>query len=381
MAGPYDPWRNTYGVPGPQDPNRPHGIWATEAPRWEELLRGSDVTAIKTNPLVQALGSYLSKPSTGIGEVTRVSPIDGRPVPPEPGVLDKLPPTVQEGIGGLGLLANFLAPGVKLPMRAMSTAEARGATIPAAASKTETLAGSGHQADLPAPSQQPSAPMAGGPLDQMRGASSGPQALEPRNLTPHGPLSNALPRSPVDQAGRSAMAENLGFDTSSRWYHVTDRDFNAFKKTPPTRNTEPEAAFLAKLGTWVSDSPATIAQQTGMVKDGSRTIPLYARGDLYDVGSLAELWQIAQRPGFKKKLQDQGYSGIRMIDTEFSGKEGRVHSAVIFDPKDLRSPNAKFDPKKSGSANIMASMAGGVALSPSVLNALERALSEQEPPL
>lgn len=130
MAGPYDEWRNTYGVPGPQDPNRPHGIWATEAPRWEELLRGSDVTAIKANPLVQALGAYLSKPSTGIGEVTRVSPIDGRPVPPEPGMLDKLPPTVQEGIGGLGLLSMFLGPGAKT------------ANLPALA-KAKSMTGSG----------------------------------------------------------------------------------------------------------------------------------------------------------------------------------------------------------------------------------------------
>jgi hypothetical protein len=370
MAGPYDLWRNNYDVPGPQDPRRVDEVRASPAPRWEELLSGRTVSAINQNPLFQALGRFLSKPSTGISETTRLSPIDYRPTPSEPGALDRLPGTVQEGIGGLALLANFLAPGVKLPMRAMSTAEARGGTIPAAASKTETLAGSGHQADLPAPNQQPSAPMAGGLLDHMRDASSGPQALAPRNLTQHDPLSNALP-----------TPEKLGFDTSNRWYHVTDRDFKAFKKTPPTRNTDPDAAFLAKLGTWVSDSPATVAQQTGMVKDGSRTIPLYARGDLYDVGSLAELWQAAQRPGFKKKLQEQGYSGIRMIDTEFGGKGSPVHSAVIFEPKNLRSPNAQFDPQKSGSANIMAGLAGSATLSPAVLNALERALSEQEPQL
>jgi hypothetical protein len=115
MASPYDPWRNTYGMPGPQDLNRPGEIRASTAPRWEELLRGSDVTAINRNPLVQALQRYTNRAPSGIGEVTRVSPIDGRPVPPEPTALDNLPPTVQEGIGGLGLLANFLAPGVKLP--------------------------------------------------------------------------------------------------------------------------------------------------------------------------------------------------------------------------------------------------------------------------
>ena len=115
MASPYDAWRNTYGVPGPQDPNRPGEIRASTAPRWEELFRGSDVTAINSNPLVQALQRYTNRAPSGIGEVTRVSPIDGRPVPPEPSAMDKLPPTVQEGIGGLSLLANFLAPGAKLP--------------------------------------------------------------------------------------------------------------------------------------------------------------------------------------------------------------------------------------------------------------------------
>jgi hypothetical protein len=115
MASPFDPWRNTYGMPGPQDPNRPGEIRASAAPMWEELFRGSDVTAINSNPLVQALQRYTNRAPTGISETTRVSPIDSRPVPPEPGAMDKLPPTVQEGIGGLGLLANFLAPGVKLP--------------------------------------------------------------------------------------------------------------------------------------------------------------------------------------------------------------------------------------------------------------------------
>lgn len=124
MAGPFDPWRNNYDIPGPQDPRRRDEIRPSVAPRWEELLPGSTVTAINQNPVAQALGRFLSKPSTGIGEVTRVSPIDGRPVPPEPGVLDKLPPTVQEGIGGLGLLANFIAPSAKaaLPMDAASRA-------------------------------------------------------------------------------------------------------------------------------------------------------------------------------------------------------------------------------------------------------------------
>lgn len=115
MASPYDPWRNTYGMPGPQDPNRPGEIRSSQAPRWEELFRGSDVTAINSNPLVQALQRYINRAPTGISETTRLSPIDYRPRAPEPSALDKLPPTVQEGIGGLGLLANFLAPGVRLP--------------------------------------------------------------------------------------------------------------------------------------------------------------------------------------------------------------------------------------------------------------------------
>lgn len=102
MAGPYDEWRNTYGM----QPGAPPEMRASSAPYWEELLRGSDVSAINQSLVMQAIGRFLSRP--GMSETPRLSPIDGRPMAPEPTTLDNLPPAAREGINGLGILAALL---------------------------------------------------------------------------------------------------------------------------------------------------------------------------------------------------------------------------------------------------------------------------------
>lgn len=131
MAGPYDLWRNDYDVPGPQDPRRQDEIRASGAPRWEELLPGSMVSTVKQNPVTQFLERYLNRPAADPSQ-HYISPIDGtiQRVDVQPGAMDRLPATVQEGIGGLGLLSMFLGPGAKT------------ANLPALA-KAKSMTGSG----------------------------------------------------------------------------------------------------------------------------------------------------------------------------------------------------------------------------------------------
>ena len=226
------------------------------------------------------------------------------------------------------------------------------------------------------------------------------------------------PPLPMDEASRLARAREMGFNTDQRWVHVTDRDFEAFSKRPKVRNTDEEGMHLARLGTWATDRPAFVSHRTGMDADGGRSIPLYQRGELYDAETLHDLWDMAKERGFKKRLQDEGYAGIRIRDQEFSHTipseyenvlqqkifdldaasrqmgvefneksragvfdkalrdkwrntedersaiakelkseaEKRVATSIVmFDPKDLRGVYAPFDPAMSDSAKILAS--------------------------
>ena len=97
----------------------------------EELFGHRAAATVNNNPLMQALGRYLSRPAADPTQYTQ-SPIDGAFVPRETtpgGWLDRQPKAVQEGVSGLGLFANFMGPGAKpmprarLPMDAAARSE------------------------------------------------------------------------------------------------------------------------------------------------------------------------------------------------------------------------------------------------------------------
>lgn len=67
----------------------------------------------------------------------------------------------------------------------------------------------------------------------------------------------------------------------------------------------------------------------------------------------------AQR-AVKKHLQEQGYDSIPYINSHED--RGSV-SWVFFEPNQLRSPAAKFDPRNLASSDLLASLVGGITLS------------------
>lgn len=178
----------------------------------------------------------------------------------------------------------------------------------------------------------------------------------------------ALRSSGLDPSpeARKARAEEMGFDTSKVWYHVTDAEFDQFSNDVLGGNTartaDSEAALeSARLGTWFTTEPERVADMTVSDIEGGRTIPAYVRGNFYDKDGTIDLEYVidvlqkrldkrgegaAER--WRNDLIKKGYDGIRVIDTEFGGE-----SLIVFDPKNIRSVNAMFDPDKAGSANLM----------------------------
>ena len=186
------------------------------------------------------------------------------------------------------------------------------------------------------------------------------------------PLFSNIPRADMSPEARKARAEEMGFDTSRVWYHVTDSDFDQFSNdvlgSETARSADSEAALeSARLGTWFTTEPMRVGDMTVSNTDGGRTIPTYVRGNFYDKDGSIDLEYVIDvlqkrldkrgegaADRWRNDLIKRGYDGIRVVDTEFGGE-----SLIVFDPKNIRSVNADFDPAQSDSPQIMASGSPG----------------------
>jgi hypothetical protein len=187
----------------------------------------------------------------------------------------------------------------------------------------------------------------------------------------------SVPDLPMDQASRMARAKEMGFDTDKTWYHVTDEDVAEFDSSRLGQNTalnsgdDKWAVDLAKMGVWQTDNPQRVSHGIFRDVDGTRVLPLYNRGNYFEKGdgiseeilSLEELGNVIDHYGgpenARKAFQDLGYDGLRVADEEFGG-----FSTIVFDPRDIRSVNAAFDPANADSANLLAANASPLGAAP-----------------
>jgi hypothetical protein len=163
---------------------------------------------------------------------------------------------------------------------------------------------------------------------------------------------------------RMQRAQELEFDTSRPLYHSTNASFDAFEV--------PEGKFL-KFGKGVYTAPSAkysdryIRKNRDIesgYKEGANVMPLYARGKIANEKD----WEAArqemmsegvapagynpQQEEIQRRLKEKGFDGLNMFGNEI----------IIFDPKNLRSVNAAFDPEKRGSSDLIAGTAGAALL-------------------
>lgn len=187
-------------------------------------------------------------------------------------------------------------------------------------------------------------------------------------------VNDKLTPSWMDQGARMQRAQDLEFDTDRPLYHYTDKledggDFNQLSISPDNVQT--------KLGRGIYTSPDNqygdryIRQGQDMSKaygENARAIPVYARGKIatesdYETAyrSATENLNIKAQRGVvdantklnirnnvqdeaQRILKDQGFTGAKFMD-----------EVMIFDPKDVRSVNAEFDPTRADSADLLSS--------------------------
>lgn len=174
---------------------------------------------------------------------------------------------------------------------------------------------------------------------------------------------------PIDEASRMKRAEEMGFDVSRVLYHSTP-----YKGKEKKGIEQAIEAFIpskrGRIGPGVYFSPSSkyAGRYTDVGQEGSNVIPAYIRGKLAGVEEIDNAFDEARRI-----LSDKAYETNKDYTTEewkkladkilkdrgFSGKEVR-DEVVVFDPKNIRSRFAEFDPAASESAELSKATGGAV---------------------
>ena len=186
----------------------------------------------------------------------------------------------------------------------------------------------------------------------------------------------------MDLASRMARAKEMGFNTNQTMYHGTGADIKAFKPAPSFDN-----GTLASSGTFLSPNPefASTFANSGMgVGDGSVYPVITKVKNTFDYENPEHVekvmdyiknksnpndlsksykdleksikggdWVNIETPVVQKAIKKSGF------DSYHTSEEGQKNLAV-YNPADIRSINAKFDPSKTKSKNILAGTAGTV---------------------
>jgi hypothetical protein len=156
----------------------------------------------------------------------------------------------------------------------------------------------------------------------------------------------------MSQAGRMGRAKEMGFDTETVLYHGTaGDDFTAFadqrgKPSLPvdgvtwfsTSTSAPNYIAMSRFENAGQDNPRVIAA-FGRLKN---PLVVDAQGKhAVDVRGI-------------KDAAAQGYDGVILKNVKEFGSDKLTTSIGIFDPSNIRSVNAAFDPEKSGSSTLLA---------------------------
>jgi hypothetical protein len=161
-------------------------------------------------------------------------------------------------------------------------------------------------------------------------------------------VNDQLTPSWMDQGARMQRAKDLGYDMDNVFYHGTSSDF---------AELQPSTVGDLGGGVYVTPNPEKASGYAAVRKFMKRqtnnaspnVLPLRVKNNL----NYLDLQGQSIMPFDEARIQslkDQGYEGIRQFDAE-----GNVIQMNVFDPKNIRSINAEFDPTKADSADLLSS--------------------------
>jgi GNAT superfamily N-acetyltransferase len=175
---------------------------------------------------------------------------------------------------------------------------------------------------------------------------------------------------PMDQASRLARADSGGFDTGTPLYHGAREPFDSF--TPSERGFTGPGVYT----TPIADDASGYAMDHGVI--GQNGLEVYGPSGRFiderdyskavsDTPNEGDALSYQDRQGLASaELQSQGVNGVDVsIVSPQRFDDSGLHMAqrAIFDPSNIRSTNARFDPRLSSNANLLAanaSQSGGL---------------------
>jgi len=165
---------------------------------------------------------------------------------------------------------------------------------------------------------------------------------------------------PMDAASRNARAVEQGYDPFETWYHGTADDIAAFD---PAKSQSRDFGHAGK-GTYVASHPG-IARAYANTAAGSadaNIMPLRTSANNPLRISLEEKQALGQAgPSATARLQQQAISeGFDSVEVIMPN--GEILERVIFDPANIRSTNAAFDPANKGKSALLGGLGGAAVV-------------------
>jgi len=190
------------------------------------------------------------------------------------------------------------------------------------------------------------------------------------------PPEGGIASLPMDEKSLLARAEQQGFG-SEIYYHGTAADISEFDLNHPDRKDQGSLG----TGVYMTDSPYLASSYSSMSPGDSRNvIPLRVRLKNPYYATLEEKQKMMLRMHNKSRveareiadawtadLQERGHDGVILqYDPKDVGEANAVREIVVFDPKNIRSSFARFDPVQSKEAGLSNAEGGLVETSESI---------------
>jgi len=129
----------------------------------------------------------------------------------------------------------------------------------------------------------------------------------------------------------------------------------AYKNLDATKSAKELTAMMRDEASKVSRGEVPI--------DGSAVYPAYVRGNIMDFDAQGQHFRRVNADAFES-AQDAGFDGVRIrnvVDPPDSLNSDPVDTVAVFDPSNIRSEFAAFDPAKRDSSNLLAGVGGATA--------------------
>jgi hypothetical protein len=154
----------------------------------------------------------------------------------------------------------------------------------------------------------------------------------------------------MDTPSRMSRAKEQGINTEAPLYHGTNENFDEFVKPDINRMAE-----RAEAGFWLTPDKAEASKYGKNLKEiYTKTDKLYpiSERDLDFIASSEPIgaWVSARKAEGYEGLKIAEKKADRVMETPYQAEQ-----VVIFDPSNMRSSDAAFDPAKTGSSNLLAS--------------------------